>query len=169
MDFYYVADDDLTRVTLFKYCVNKYLFATGRYEHFRGFEVGITSPTSGYSSRVFGTVDDNEFGTICNTVDTSNEELMFVTIFADLNDVEGMIWEGNFGTTWTMRANGEENERRQMGGRPIGFRVYMGDGGMPYQPLRLSIFFNACNCPASEYIGNNLFNDMTIEAVVGAP
>ncbi len=36
----------------------------------------------------------------------NNEELMFVQIYADDNDVEGFIWEGNFGTEWVMRANG---------------------------------------------------------------
>jgi len=45
--YFVVADDDLTRVTQFRYCkccINK----NGDYEHFRGFEVGITSPISGF-------------------------------------------------------------------------------------------------------------------------
>ena len=54
-----------------------------------------------------------------------------------------------------------------MGGRPIGFRVWMGDGGRENQPLMMAVVYNSCNCPASTYIGNNPFLDMTIEAVIG--
>lgn len=110
-----------------KCCIN----GNGDYEHFRGFEVGITSPTSGYSFQTFGTVNGTDPDTVCETQYMGLEELMYLTIFVDSNDVEGMIWEGNFGTTWTQRANGNKpSPKMNLGGRPIGFRVWMGDGGM---------------------------------------
>lgn len=96
------------------------------------------------------------------------EELMWLTIFADSNDAEGIIWEGHLGTEWISRANGNiGSPRLRMGGRPIGFRVWMGEGGMPNQPLLISVVYNDCNCPASTFMGNNPFLDMEIEAVVG--
>ena len=52
-----------------------------------------------------------------------------MTIYADSNDVEGLVFEGNGGSVWTMRANGATNSRFQLEGRPIGFRVWMGRGG----------------------------------------
>lgn len=164
---YFVADDDFTRVTKFTHC-KCFCNNFSEYEHFRGFSVEVTSQTQSYNFDYGTVVDPGEFFFTCETVDMSNDELMFVTIFADDNDVEGFIWEGYSGTTWTMRANGEENERRQMGGRPIGFRVAIGEGGLDEQPLIVYIIYNACNCPASTYIGNNEFENMTIEAVVGA-
>ena len=61
----------------------------------------------------------------------SNEELMFVKIYADSNDAEGIVWWGHQGTEWVSRANGEaSSDKEQLGGRPIGFRVWMGTGGM---------------------------------------
>ena len=64
--YFVVADDDLTRVTQFRYCkccINN----RGDYEHFRGFEVGITSPISGYSFQTFGTVNGTDKDTVCET------------------------------------------------------------------------------------------------------
>ena len=79
-----------------------------------------------------------------------NEELMWLKIYADSNDAEGIIWWGHLGTEWISRANGElASPKEQMGGRPIGFRVWMGKGGRENQPLIISVVFNACNCPAS--------------------
>lgn len=125
MQYFAVADDDLTRITQFRYC-KCCINSNGDYEHFRGFEVGITSPVSGYQFQTFGTVNGTANDETCITYDLSQEELMFSTIFADSNDMEGLIFEGNGGTTWTMRANGKTNQRFQLEGRPIGFRVWMG-------------------------------------------
>ena len=88
--YFVVADDDLTRVTQFRYCkccINWF----GQYEHFRGFEVGITSPISGYSKQTFGTVNGTDSDTVCETFDFG-AELMFLQVFADWNDVEGIVW-----------------------------------------------------------------------------
>lgn len=77
-------------------------------------------------------MDGTDPDTYCEAHDMSMEELMYLTIFADSNDAEGIVWEGNFGSTWVSRANGNvSSPREQMGGRPIGFRVWMGEGGMP--------------------------------------
>ena len=55
---------------------------------------------------------------------------MYVEIFSDSNDIEGMILTGHLGTIWTMRANGARSSPVfQMAGRPIGFGMYMGYGG----------------------------------------
>lgn len=98
----------------------------------------------------------------------SLEELMYLRIYSDSNDVEGIVWWGEQGTEWVSRANGNnDSPKEQMGGRPIGFRVWMGDGGRENQPLMMAVVYNSCNCPASTYIGNNPFLDMTIEAVIG--
>ena len=45
--------------------------------------------------------------TICEYHDMHGEELMYVEIFADMNDVEGIVWWGNKGTEWVSRANGQ--------------------------------------------------------------
>ena len=95
---------------------------------------------------------------------------MFLTVFADSNDVEGLIFEDYATTQFVARANGElTSGRQQLGGRPICFRVTMGEGGRPNQPLVLSVVYNQCNCPASTFIGDQTPVDMTIEALVGAP
>ena len=55
---------------------------------------------------------------------------MYITVLSDSNDVEGLIFEGDKGTLWTMWANGDKNIARfQMKGRPLGFGIYMGQGG----------------------------------------
>lgn len=85
------------------------------------------SPISGYSQQTFGTVNGTDSDTQCTTLDMSQGELMFLTIFADWNDVEGMIFEDNFGSEFTMRANGNvASPLLELQGRPIGFRVWMG-------------------------------------------
>ena len=62
----------------------------------------------------------------------SNEELMYLRIYSDQNDVEGIVWWGDQGTKWELRANGDnDSPKERMGGRPIGFRVWMGKGGLP--------------------------------------
>ena len=55
-----------------------------------------------------------------------------------------------------------------MKGRPIGFRVWMGEGGKENQPILMAVVYNDCNCPASTYMGTNPFGDMDIIAAVGA-
>lgn len=115
-------------------------------------------------------MDGTDPDTFCEAHDMSLEELMWLTIYADSNDAEGIVWEGNFGSTWVSRANGNVSSGRlRMGGRPIGFRVWMGEGGMPNQPLKISVVYNACNCPASTYMGNNPFADMECMAIRDGP
>jgi len=48
--YWAVTDDDLSRVTAFRYCVCC-INSKGVHEHFRGFEVTIFSPTSGYQKQ----------------------------------------------------------------------------------------------------------------------
>ena len=90
-----------------------------------------------------------------------DEELMEILLYSDNNDVEGMVWYGNKGSEWNTRANGENfSPLFRMSGRPIGFRVHIGDHFdtelVPQtQPLIMSIIYNGCNCPASTFIGDN--------------
>lgn len=67
----------------------------------------------------------------CEGADISiDEELMFVSIYSDINDAEGIIFESWKGTEYAYRANGQElSDRARLGGRPIGFRVKLGLGG----------------------------------------
>lgn len=59
-----------------------------------------------------------------------DEEIMYFTVYSDINDSEGFVFEGYQGTEWVYRANGNEfSPRERLGGRPIGFRVWMGTGG----------------------------------------
>ena len=52
-------------------------------------------------------MDGPEDNTQCTYHDMENEELMFVKIYADSNDAEGIVWWGHLGTEWISRANGE--------------------------------------------------------------
>ena len=55
---------------------------------------------------------------------------MYVTVYSDSNDIEGLVLEGHLGTEYVMRANGlQSSPKFQMAGRPIGFGIYMGTGG----------------------------------------
>ena len=55
---------------------------------------------------------------------------MYIEIYSDTNDIEGLVIYGNKGAVWTMRANGDKNINKfRMGGRPLGFGIYMGKGG----------------------------------------
>lgn len=95
---------------------------------------------------------------------------MYFTVYFDENDAEGIVFEGYKGTEWSFRANGNiSSPKERLGGRPIGFRVWQGLGGIPQQPLLIAIVYNACNCPASTYMLNAQPVDMTIQAVIGAP
>jgi len=59
------------------------------------------------------------------------EEIMYFTVYYDENDVEGIVLEGYKGTLYSFRANGlVKSPRERLGGRPIGFRVWMGKGGV---------------------------------------
>jgi len=110
-EYFVVADDDLTRITQFRYC-KCCINGNGEYEHFRGFEATIYSPLTGYQTQQFGTMDGTDPDTICETQDMSLEELMFLTIYADWNDAEGIVWEGSLGSIWTSRANGNVGSPR---------------------------------------------------------
>ena len=54
----------------------------------------------------------NEDYTICEYHDMQGEELMYVEIYSDSNDVEGIVWWGNKGSEWVSRANGEKSSGR---------------------------------------------------------
>ena len=55
---------------------------------------------------------------------TIDEELMYVSIYSDINDAEGIVFKSWLGTEYSYRANGEElSDEARLGGRPIGFRV----------------------------------------------
>lgn len=79
---------------------------------------------------------------------------MFLTVYSDINDSEGFVFEGYTGTQYEFRANGNDaSPIERLGGRPIGFRVWMGTGGQLNQPLLIAIVYNGCNCPASTFTG----------------
>ena len=40
-------------------------------------------------------MDGDDRDTFCESHDMSKEELMWVTIYIDKNDVEGLLWEGD--------------------------------------------------------------------------
>ena len=59
--------------------------------------------------QTYGTL--GEPGDKCETFSFGDEEIMYIKIYSDLNDIEGLEFTGNRGTVWTMRANGEEFEQ----------------------------------------------------------
>lgn len=92
-----ITDDEYTRMTRLKYC-KCCINGSGVHEHFRGFEVTLESPTTGQTYvQEFGTIDGTEADTFCEIFEMP-EELMFLTVFADSNDVEGLIFE-DYATT----------------------------------------------------------------------
>ena len=83
--------------------------------------------------QTFGTMDslstDSNPDDFCETKYIT-EEILYVKIYSDSNDMEGFEILGHLGTVWTMRANGADNSGWQkMLGRPIGFSMFMGRGG----------------------------------------
>ena len=156
--YFAVNDDDLTKVVSIRACFEDF-FSVKR-EHFRGFSVSISSPTSGISSQTFGFMDLP--GNECITVPITSE-IMYLTVYSDLNDIEGLIFEGYDTTKWTLRGNGLDfSPKFRMGGRPIGFRVWSGPGGVANQNIQLAIVYNSCNCPASTFMLDAKPTDMTI-------
>ena len=144
--YFTVDDDDMSRMTSMRYCKTYY--------HFRGFEATFYSPSAGFQSQVYGVLDLP--GDDCYSHDFGTEELMLFLIYIDSNDVEGFTWTGNGGTEWLSKADGNSKAPLlRMQGRPIGFRVTMGEGGDAGNtaPLVMSVVYNACNCPASTYTG----------------
>ena len=110
-----------------EWCLKDGLFGLVPDEHFRGFRPEIFSPTSGTSFQTFGTMDQP--GDNCFQVSIT-EEIMFLTVYSDINDSEGFVFEDYTGTEFEFRANGNEaSPKERLGGRPIGFRVWMGQGG----------------------------------------
>ena len=55
MQYLAVTDDDLTRVTKIRYCLSNKK-SSGEYGNYMGFEVTIDSPTSGVSTKSYGTM-----------------------------------------------------------------------------------------------------------------
>lgn len=51
-------------------------------------------------------MDGTEEETQCEYHDMTLEELMYVEIYADSNDAEGIVWWGHKDTEWVSRANG---------------------------------------------------------------
>ena len=93
-----------------------------------------------------------------------DEEIMTLVLYSDTEDIEGMDWYGNKGGVWSHRANGQGSSGNlPLGGRPIGFRVDItphGDYDKTGLMGRISIVYNACNCPASYFLQDTPFNDM---------
>ena len=95
-------------------------------QHFRGFRATLEADTGTFYQQ-YGTLDSP--GDTCEEV-IIDEEIMYVEIFSDSNDVEGMILTGHLGTIYTLRANGKRSSPTfRMPGRPIGFGMFMGYGG----------------------------------------
>ena len=105
-----------------KYCTKK---QRSVWEHFRGFEATIQSAT-GTFVQTYGTLDTSSSDNKCEEFDI-DEEIMYIEIYSDTNDIEGLVIYGDKGAVWTMRANGDrEINKFRMGGRPLGFGIYMG-------------------------------------------
>ena len=51
-------------------------------------------------------MDGTDPVTLCETFNIGLEEMMYLTLYSDDNDVEGMVFDGNLGSSWTARANG---------------------------------------------------------------
>ena len=49
----------------------------------------------------------NEPGDACFSL-AITEEVMYFTVYSDVNDAEGIVFEGYEGTEWSFRANGNE-------------------------------------------------------------
>ena len=78
----------------------------------------------------------------CSNVDIDEEVTKF-TIFADSNDCEGFVLQGESGTNYTVAANGRiEGGSVELHGRIVGFHVWMGFGATVNQPLNISIGYN---------------------------
>ena len=160
MTYFAVDDDDLTIMVGMEVCTQDGLFGLVPKEHFRGFRPEIYSPTSGTQYQTFGVMDAP--GDQCYGLSIT-EEIMYFTVYSDVNDAEGIVFEGYEGTEWSFRANGNEfSPKERLGGRPIGFRVWQGEGGISNQPLLIAIVYNSCNCPASTFVLNAQPIDMAI-------
>lgn len=95
-------------------------------QHFRGFRAKFEAD-SGTFFYTWGTLDASV--DTCETI-AIPEEVMYTTVYSDSNDVEGFVFEGHLGSTYTFRANGNAfSPKFRMLGRPIGFDMYMGYGG----------------------------------------
>ena len=51
-------------------------------------------------------MDGTDPNTFCETHNIGQEELMWMTIYFDSNDAEGIVWEGEKGSKWISHANG---------------------------------------------------------------
>lgn len=99
------------------------------------------------------------------------DELMFGQLYTDTNDIEGIVfWDLN-NVEYKMRADGTSpSPKFQFSGRPIGFKVWEGKGGVVNSnnprswnvegPLEISFIYNSCNCPATTYKIDALPTDM---------
>ena len=113
------------------------------------------------------TYASNNEGHFCEYLDIK-EEIIKVKVYSDTNDCEGFIMYGHLGSVYTMRANGATSWPEQtMLGRIIGFGMYMGTGGTANQPLQIKEIYNACNCPASYFLGTIQPADMRTKAITG--
>ena len=102
-----MTDDDYTRIVSLEICTEDELSGLAPKEHFRGFRAGIFSPTSGLTYHDFGTMHSGDPFEKCEGADISiDEELMYVSIYSDINDAEGIIFESWKGTEYVYRANG---------------------------------------------------------------
>lgn len=98
-------------------------------------------------------------------------------MFADSNDVEGLLFGTETGSSLSYRANYPlyvPNPPAALGGRPIGFRIEFGHTATdafttPNQMMKVQVIYNACQCPVSMFLADAPPSDMTIEAAVGLP
>jgi len=129
--------DDSTRISGMYYCI---MYTGSTLQHFRGFRTTLEADTGTFYQSYGTLVDpvsyltDNE-NHFCEYFDIL-EEIMYIEIYSDSNDCEGMVLFGHEGTVYSMRANGASSSPKfRMEGRPIGFGMYMGYGGTDNQPL----------------------------------
>ena len=73
-----MTDGDLTRIIQIRWCgAYESKSPPGGRKDFKGFEIGIWSDVSGYSSYTFGTVNGTDPDTRCATTKFGSEELMY--------------------------------------------------------------------------------------------
>ena len=88
----YVDDDDTTQIIKMKYCV-QWEEKKKLWQHFRGFEATVQSAT-GTFLQTYGTLDPSNPDNKCEEFDI-DEEIMFIEIYSDKNDVEGLVFYGD--------------------------------------------------------------------------
>ena len=175
---YYIedfVDDRNAQIVGVRYCLNAFGLL------FKGFQVRYQTTTD-FAEQSFGTLDDLDADADnCFPVDGSFEEvtedILNFAVYADSNDVEGILFRTDSGSDLIYKANYpiyRPFPPAALKGRPIGFRVEFGHTGVdlqntPNQPMQLQVIFNYCLCSESEFLKNAPPADMKIEALVDPP